>query len=61
MKSGKNEMSDAELTNKLKKELAKSTKKSNLDVHPPPPGNRIFMLTLLRGKNDEKIQTFIDT
>ena len=29
-----NEMSDAKLTNKLKKELAKSTKKSNLDIHP---------------------------
>ena len=66
LKSGKiqeaeNEMSDTELTNKLNKELAKSTKKSNLDVNLLPPGGGIFMFTLLRGKNDEKIQTIIDT
>ena len=54
-------MSDTELTSKLRKELGKSTNKSDLNLHPPLPGDGVFMFTLLRGKNNEKIQTFIDT
>ena len=53
-------MSDADLTSKLK-ELVKSTRKSDLDIHPIPAGDGIFMFTILKGKNDEKIQTFIDS
>ena len=41
--------------------MGKSTNKSDLNVHLPPPGDGVFMFTLLRGKNNEKIQTFIDT
>ena len=54
-------MSDADLTSKLKKELVRSTRKSDLDVHPIPAGDGIFMFTLLRGKNNERIQTFIES
>ena len=54
-------MSDAELTSGLRKKLEKSTNKSDLNIHLPSPGDRVFMFTLLRGKNNEKIQTFIDT
>ena len=57
---GEEEMSDADLTSKLKKELVRSTKKSDLDMHPIPAGDSIFMFTLLRGRNNERIQTFID-
>ena len=54
-------MSDADLTSKLKKELVKSTRKSGMDVHPIPAGDRIFVFTILKEKNNEKIQTFIDS
>ena len=55
------EMSDAKLACKLRKLLEKSINRSDLSVHPPPPGEGLFRFALLKGKNNEKIQTLIDT
>ena len=55
------EMSDADLTVQLKEELVKSTRDTTLDVHSVPPGEGVFMFTILRGRNGERISTFIDT
>ena len=54
------EISDADLTSQLKEELVKSTGDTGLDVHSVPPGEGVFMFTILRGRNGEKIMTFID-
>ena len=54
-------MSDANLTVQLKEELVKSTGDTTLDVHQVLPGECVFMFTILRGRNGERISTFIDT
>ena len=41
--------------------MEKSINRSDLSVHPPPPGEGLFRFALLKGKNNEKIQTLIDT